>query len=29
MSLGNKYTAGNVLVNKLKDCKALKDFDAC
>lgn len=28
-SPGNKYSARNVLVNKLKNCKALKDFHAC
>ena len=28
-SPGNKYAARNVLVNKLKNCKALKDFPAC
>lgn len=28
-SPGNKYAARIVLVNKLKNCKALKDFHAC
>lgn len=28
-SPGNKYAARNILVNKLKNCKALKDFHAC